>query len=50
MTWKHKIEQVKRGNKLIPFYTVTYWDSDEPNTQHHNTIPEAVKKLAYPDD
>mgnify|MGYP003136305061 CR=1 FL=1 len=50
MTWTYEIEQQTRQGNLIPLWTVSYYDTNNPNTKHHIVISTEVKEVAYPDD
>jgi hypothetical protein len=51
MAWTYTLtqEQDSDGNN-IPLWTVTQWDTDQPNNKWSTVITTAVKEVAYPDD
>tara|TARA_R100000306_G_C4295222_1_gene102212 strand:- start:173 stop:328 length:156 start_codon:yes stop_codon:yes gene_type:complete len=51
MAWTYElIQQTDRQGNLIPIFTVIQWNTNNTNEKFENSIPLAVKEVAYPDD
>jgi|TARA_R110000824_G_scaffold399193_2_gene604246 hypothetical protein len=50
MTWTYDLTQQSddKGN-LIPVWTVTQWNTDNPNVRYETSITSAIKVACYPD-